>query len=362
MAHNGAVTTPRGIEAVDHSIKLGGSRIRANVTLKNTGDEPVRVEAELHLSGEGKLSGTGLEIDPGEEKPFSILKDYQNISLALEDKEDFLNGAKETLGIPSRRGQVGPFSKSDLSIQVGEPTGSLVSDPGGSSGGSSSGSSGGSNQQTNNSGSDNGRDDDEPSRREREADRRRERGESSTGGGGEQDDEPDGPALTLQDVGTTRFQIYPEGHPQASSRENYEPQFQATVSNNRESETKANVEFHLGDTKVAERSKTLGGYATETIAKRVPYSTLKEKAGIGTHDLEAHLKNLNQGTTYGEVTINEPATNDGEQDDESDDESDDETTGLLPEGFPTLPAVAGLTPNQTTLAAGAALLLLILVV
>jgi hypothetical protein len=150
------------LRITNRNITLRRDSIKATATVKNTGSQSAQREVSLHLDGHGKLSGQALSIPGGGSKQFSVIQQYQNIDRHLDNREDFTSGV-DTGGPVGYGGTVGPFSKSDLSIEMGEPSGSLYtpmpdsggggsSDSNGSdeedSGGSSGGGSNGSNQPT----------------------------------------------------------------------------------------------------------------------------------------------------------------------------------------------------------------------
>lgn len=189
----------------------------------------------------------------------------------------------------------------------------------------------------------------------------------SPGGGGSTD------SLSLSDVGTTRRQIRHPDDPQADSEE-IQPQLQADVTNASQYPTEATVTFYAGGTKVAETSKTVNGHDSTTLAERVPWATFSAKglAG-GSHTLSVELKDTGATMASGSLTIherpiggdpnppNEPNEPDEPNDPSGDDSSDDrDPAPILPEGFPTLPAIGPLTAEQTTVAAAVVLIMAVL--
>jgi len=176
--------------------------------------------------------------------------------------------------------------------------------------------------------------------------------------------------IRLEGIGTTRREIYPSHHEEATSREDSEPQLQATVGNNRVVSRNAAVEWYLGDTKVAEANEDVPGGETATLAARVPYEDLRSKGLFGEYDLRAELKRTPPSTTFGSMTVHgglappgagpgPGTTPDPDPDRNSDEDKPNTDPSLLPEGIPTLPAVGPLTAEQTTLAAGVGLVALL---
>lgn len=203
--------------------------------------------------------------------------------------------------------------------------------------------------------------------------------------GGDGDSSP-----TLASVGTTRFNVYPPESGEASSREDYEPQLQADVTAGLYGGS-VTVEWRFGSTKVAERTHSLDAYESRTFARRVSWDELDAQGLVpGDYDLKARIPSTGETTTYGTMHLHErQTTGDGGDtgggspsscpegyyydrafgmcllDTDVDDGGDTggDTGGdsggsgsggsasLLPEGFPTLPAVGPLTAEQTTMAA-----------
>lgn len=179
---------------------------------------------------------------------------------------------------------------------------------------------------------------------------------------------------TLNSVGTTRFHVYPASHPDGGG-ENTEPQIQAEVTSDEDGGSNT-VEWYFGSHKVATRSHSLSAYETKTFARRVAWSDLNAQGLVpGDYPLKAKLVETGATVEYGTMHLHEPidtggtddggSIDDGSTDDGStnDGSTDGGTTdggsttpgdtggGLLPSGFPTLPAMGPLTSEQTTLAA-----------
>ena len=208
--------------------------------------------------------------------------------------------------------------------------------------------------------------------------------------GGDGDSSP-----TLASVGTTRRNVYPPESGEASSREDYEPQLQADVTAGLYGGS-VTVEWRFGSTKVAERTHSLDAYESRTFARRVSWDDLDAQGLVpGDYDLKARIPSTGETTTYGTMHLHERQTTGDTGDDGGDpgggspgscpegyyydtafgmclpgdtDVDDGGDTGgdtggdsggsgsggsasLLPEGFPTLPAVGPLTAEQTTMAA-----------
>jgi len=186
---------------------------------------------------------------------------------------------------------------------------------------------------------------------------------------------------TLASVGTTRFNVYPP-----ESGEDYEPQLQADVTAGLYGGS-VTVEWRFGSTKVAERTHSLDAYESRTFARRVSWDELDAQGLVpGDYDLKARIPSTGETTTYGTMHLHERQTTgdggdtgggspsscpegyyydrafgmcllDTDVDDGGDTGGDSGGSGsggsasLLPEGFPTLPAVGPLTAEQTTMAA-----------
>ena len=178
----------------------------------------------------------------------------------------------------------------------------------------------------------------------------------------------------LDSVGTTAFNVYHPSSQQVDDQEDTEPQLQAEVTG-AASGGSVTVEWFLGSTKVAEDSATLDPLEGDTLAERVSWSDLDAKGLTGgEYPLKAKLANTGDTTEYGSIRVHEAPETGGQQPPEDvDDGGGDDTTppdptspdpkpaGLLPAGFPTLPAVGPLTAEQTTLGALVALVLLVVI-
>lgn len=176
----------------------------------------------------------------------------------------------------------------------------------------------------------------------------------------------------LDSVGTTAFNVYHPSSEQVDDQEDTEPQLQATVTG-AASGGSVTVEWFLGSTKVAEDSATLDPLESDTLAERVSWADLDGKGLTGgEYSLKAKLANTGDTTEYGSIRVHEAPETGGQQppdnvDDGGGDDSSDPSNpdlapaGLLPAGFPTLPAVGPLTAEQTTLGALVALVLLVVI-
>lgn len=212
-------------------------------------------------------------------------------------------------------------------------------------------------------------------------------------------------AMVLSSVGTTRFNVYHPDDSRADSREDYEPQLQADVSNVADYAQDITVAWYFGSTKVAERTQRVSAYGSETLARRVSWSDMDAKGLVpGDYPLKAKLPANGSTEEYGTMHLheqggngepgldtgdggpgtcpegyyydtafqmclpgstdpNDDGTNDGgDTGGSGDDPSTDGPAALLPDGFPLLPAVGPLSAEQTTLAAvvGVPLLVVIL--
>lgn len=177
--------------------------------------------------------------------------------------------------------------------------------------------------------------------------------------------------LSLSSVGTTRRKVRAPGDPQTEGDQS-SPQLQASVSNTSQYPRDATVAFYAGDTKLATTSTTISAYGNETMAEKVDWSTWEAKGLAGdSHDLRAKLENTGATMTSGSIHVyEEPTTSDPPDEpnepndprDGDDGESSDPTgpAPILPEGFPTLPAIGPLTAEQTTAGAAVALVLVVL--
>jgi len=204
---------------------------------------------------------------------------------------------------------------------------------------------------------------------------------SDPGIGGDGDSSP-----TLASLGTTRFNVYPPESGEASSREDYEPQLQADVTAGLYGGS-VTVDWRFGSTQVAGRTHSLDAYESRTFARRVSWDDLDAQGLVpGDYDLKARIPSTGETTTYGTMHLHERQTTgdggdtgggspsscpegyyydrafgmcllDTDVDDGGDTGGDSGGSGsggsasLLPEGFPTLPAVGPLTAEQTTMAA-----------
>jgi len=164
------------------------------------------------------------------------------------------------------------------------------------------------------------------------------------------------PSHALEDVAITRRNLYPESHPEATSRENYNPQFQADVYNLSSTDRRTTVTWYLGETAIGAKSESVPAGETETIAKRISWESLTREIEPGEYELTAKLSPQME-LAWGAVTVH---GRQGTPDDRNDDggPSDGPLSNL-----PKLPAVGPLTRRQTTLAAGllAAVLLTVIV-
>ena len=195
--------------------------------------------------------------------------------------------------------------------------------------------------------------------------------------GGDGDSSP-----TLASVGTTRRNVYPPESGEASNREDYEPQLQADVTAGLYGGS-ITVDWRFGSYKVAERTHSLDGYESRTFARRVSWDELDAQGLVpGDYDLKARIPSTGETTTYGTMHLHERQTTGdggdtgggspsscpegyyydrafgiclldtgGDTGGDSGGSGSGGSASLLPEGFPTLPAVGPLTAEQTTMAA-----------
>ncbi|AUG46424.1 hypothetical protein BVU17_02385 [Haloarcula taiwanensis] len=197
---------------------------------------------------------------------------------------------------------------------------------------------------------------------------------------------PDG-GLVLESVGTTSFAVYSPDDPRVDRRQEYEPQLQAEVTNTSFEEREAAVIWTFDDTHVQSQTETIEAGQTATISNRVSWEMLQENFDLIPGDYALGVQLLGgpswdkQTTTYGTMHVHEkrvpdsgdepndeptyPPISDGDPPDGSSDPPPENTgpespPALLPDGFPTLPAVGPLTAPQTTLAALAVVAVVVL--
>jgi len=199
--------------------------------------------------------------------------------------------------------------------------------------------------------------------------------------------------LVLEEAGTTSFDIRHPDDPDVERREGYEPQFQATVRNDSDTTHTAMVVWRFDGEDVLSSMKALGPGETDTLANRLHYRDVADKFVGDTHEFSAvllsgsnwaeqqdvhgsihvHGRPLTGGREDGGDVDGDPNTGDnpnetpdndsGGNDSPNNDTGDQEPSGpapLLPENFPTLPAVGPLTGPMVTLIALAGVAVVIL--
>ncbi|ELZ22397.1 hypothetical protein C475_17833 [Halosimplex carlsbadense 2-9-1] len=124
----------------------------------------------------------------------------------------------------------------------------------------------------------------------------------------------------------------------ARGRDQYEPTFTATLDNVTDGANTEMVAFYVGDYLVGERSRSVPQNETATVSVRASWETLMAAVGTGEQTLRAELRGSSMVARQ-TIRVHSLRT------DEGDDQGDDSA------GFPTLPAVGGLTRKQTTGAA-----------
>jgi hypothetical protein len=237
-------------------------------------------------------------------------------------------------------------------------------------------------------------------------------------------DSPDGSggsSATLQSVGTSSFDVYHEDDDRVSRRSEHDPQLQADVMNESMMTQRLTIQFYFGETQIREDDKQIDPLTSDTIAARAEWSYISSLVPDvpGDYELKARLVEADEWMTYGTMHIHESpdgvageveGTESGDNDLLPDTDTDNDGTtapepdeGECPEGYyydssfgmclegdsetvrngpsegtngdtngdptnadplagiPTLPALGPLTAEQTT-AAAAALGVVLLVV
>jgi len=177
------------------------------------------------------------------------------------------------------------------------------------------------------------------------------------GGSGDPTDEPEPADTSLLSIGTTAFNLSTGDRATLNAR----------VTNDGGEAANVTVRWFFGGTQVAATETNVQPGQTERVEESVTYDHVMNRKGAGDHEYGAHIRGdgtSGESTDYGTMHVQpRPTDNEGESGDESGDESDEtppsEPAGLLPEGFPTLPALGPLSAEQTTAAAVGAVLLVV---